>query len=574
MVRHLAIITSEDAFEGIICPGAFKDRPRLVQTAQKYLPHLHQLLKWEVISQANAWQLVFCSSYFAVPKDANLDRAIFNGRRLSTNFLCPPSVGIADIALVNKRFSELVNPASPPDDDDSNTTPGSRRVYGFTADFRHFFHQIPVLEKLRGYFGLISDGEVFTWNSLPMGWSWSPLLAQCVGWSLLCGRFCNEEALFDEACMRDGALPAFVPLKADPGFATLYYDNVLVVGTSAKHIQAIKERLIRNMRLCGKFPTNETIKELTTFGPRDHHLEYLGCEYWLRRQRDRAGKESWTLQWRAVEKNLPKGEVWSAPTTARGTARRIGKSLYRWLLEDRPLVGNSRAERVLHLLQRLSIEGRHDWDAAFACGPEDLDLLEECRLELMRNEWISRSRGTARIFFIADASTSIGYGYFLVDTVTGSLVKVFSSTWPAGMSDMHIFYLEVFAALMGLQCARRLYPDEKTFGLLTDNTAAAGALRRGYSSSNIALRWMKEYGYLSYDAEVYTVPSAKNMADPLSRLHPTAINLPDLLSQIDELRQGRRGAEIPGALHTFTGTQRHPEPVDDIWEDLLDEIEQ
>ena len=50
----------------------------------------------------------------------------------------------------------------------------------------------------------------------------------------------RPEALFDEVCMRDGALPAFVPLRADAGFATLYYDNVLVVGTSAKHIQAIK----------------------------------------------------------------------------------------------------------------------------------------------------------------------------------------------------------------------------------------------------------------------------------------------------------------------------------------------
>jgi len=565
VMRSIRLLSSEEELKNIFKPEVTPGPLKIVSTSPMYLTHLRQLSKWGIVSQTERHQLIFCSTYFAVPKDANLDRAIFNGRRLSNLFMCPPSVGIADISLVNKRLSDLMRGVH-------ESKGESRRVFGFVADFRHFFHQIPLAPSIRRLFGIACGEHFFLWNSLPMGWSWSPLLAQCIGWTLLCGRLENEESLFDEGFTKDLSLPSFIPLASDLGFCALYYDNIIVVGTCPKQIQAIKARLTRNMRMCGRLDPGETIKELKTFGPSTRTFVYLGCEYRLEVQRDRLGHESWVLHWRCVEKNLPVLELWSAQGSARAIARRIGKSLYRWLLEDRPLVGNSRAVEVLELLRRVSTIGPKNWDAPFPCSEEELGLLERCRQELVANPWISRTRSTARVFVVSDASTSKGYGYFIVHTVHGTLTQVASSGWPVGMDQLHIFFLEAYAALRGLQQARILFPEETSFGLITDNTAVAGALKRGYSSTEIVRRWMLDYEYLSYDTEVYTVPSEHNAADPLSRLIPTVIDLPGVLDLIQELQSGRRSMNTPTESPGFTGDLRHPEPLEDIWEELFGEV--
>ena len=621
VLRYLPVLTSEAEVRKILLEEEMKP-VTIVQTSPRYLPHLRKLSQWKIISHAAKQELLFCSTYFAIAKDAALDRAIFNGKRVSSLFLCPPPVNIAEITTINKMFSELVQPPGI-----AGQAPASRKVYGFTADFRHFFHQIPVNGFLRRIFGLSCGEEQFCWNTLPMGWSWSPFLAQSVGWLLLCGRHSNEAPLFNEDFTGDNGLPTFLHLKDCPGFAVLYYDNILVVGSDARIIQAIKTRLVRNMAVCGSLtserlrsrltrfyerydppklaqlqaivdgylgneeklfaqltkkygpeptvtaatPLADTIKELTSFGPNDH-VRYLGCEYRFVRKRDRNGNLMWSLEWRVLDKSVPHGENWLTAATARGVARRIGKSLYRWLLEGRYLIDNPRAVQTLGLLKRVSRDGPRNWDADFHCSNEELQLLEDCRLELVQNSWISRSRETPRVFVISDASTSVGYGYCIVNAVTRELIAVVSSVWHTGMENMHIFYLEAFSALIGLQHARRIFAEDRCFGLITDNTAVAGALRRGYSSSDIMIRWMATYGFSSYETEVHTVVSADNHSDALSRLQPTVLNLPGILEQIAQLRQGRRGScqiQIPIA---FTGEVRHPEPLDDVWDDLYAEV--
>jgi len=374
VLRHLPILTSEEAVRKTLIEEEMKPLA-IVQTSPMYLPHLRKLTQWKIISHSAKQGLLFCSRFFAIAKDANLDRAIFNGKRLSSLFLCPPPVNIAEISTINKMFSELVQPPVA-----AGQPAASRKVYGFTADFRHFFHQIPVNSFLRRMFGLACGEEQFCWNTLPMGWSWSPFLAQCVGWLLLSGRHPNEAPLFNEDFTEDAGLPTFLHLRDCPGFAVLYYDNILVVGSNPAVIQAIKARLVRNMAICGSLAPADTIKELTSFGPNDH-VKYLGCEYRFVRKRSREGNLTWSLEWRILEKSVPHGENWLCAATARGVARRIGKSLYRWLLEGRYLIDNPRAVQTLELLKRVSRDGPRNWDADFHCSDEELRLLEDCRLE-------------------------------------------------------------------------------------------------------------------------------------------------------------------------------------------------
>jgi hypothetical protein len=46
------------------------------------------------------------------------------------------------------------------------------------CDLRHWFHQIKVDPELSRIFGLRDNEEYWEWATLPMGWSWSPAIAQ------------------------------------------------------------------------------------------------------------------------------------------------------------------------------------------------------------------------------------------------------------------------------------------------------------------------------------------------------------------------------------------------------------
>jgi len=48
--------------------------------------------------------------------------------------------------------------------------------------------------------------------------------------------------------------------------------------------------------------------------------------------------------------------------------------------------------------------------------------------------------------------------------------------------------------------------------------------------------------------------------------------LPGVLDLIQELQSGRRSMNTPTESPGFTGDLRHPEPLEDIWEELFGEV--
>lgn len=61
------------------------------------------------------------------------------------------------------------------------------RCHMLTADIRHWFHLIPIPNRLKVWFGLKLKGDAdnYVWNTLPMGFSWSPRIAQLFAWATL-----------------------------------------------------------------------------------------------------------------------------------------------------------------------------------------------------------------------------------------------------------------------------------------------------------------------------------------------------------------------------------------------------
>lgn len=155
-------------------------------TNEKYLEHFTALDESRLIRQRSLGSLRLTSQYFSVPKSDVCDRAIFNGNRLSSLCKTPPSTNLIDVC---RLLQEL------------KAWGGGRPLFLILADSRHWFHQIPLAESIKSFFGLVIRSESslfgFTWECLPMGWSWSPLVAKKKKKICLAAHFCIVSSFSD-----------------------------------------------------------------------------------------------------------------------------------------------------------------------------------------------------------------------------------------------------------------------------------------------------------------------------------------------------------------------------------------
>lgn len=115
--------------------------------------------------------------------------------------------------------------------------------YALNFDLRHWFHELPLPCRYQEIFGIpLTDrnntrGEYHLYpRALPMGWSFSPYIAQCVTWALVLAiplsspsrNFPKEADLDLEELQKHTAPFPWIPLKSGGGIFVLL-DNILVV---------------------------------------------------------------------------------------------------------------------------------------------------------------------------------------------------------------------------------------------------------------------------------------------------------------------------------------------------------
>ena len=96
------------------------------------------------------------------------------------------------------------------------------------GDLRHYFHQIGLPENAKKYFAAKCDSKFYRSNTLLMGGSWSPHLAQCLSLLLLVHREPMQSPLFDESFRSSERIPTYIPVTwrgKCVGFACIVYDN-------------------------------------------------------------------------------------------------------------------------------------------------------------------------------------------------------------------------------------------------------------------------------------------------------------------------------------------------------------
>ncbi len=508
-----------------------------VRVGARYQDHLTSLRESGLIKAVDRHSSTCISSYFCVDKDENVARAIFNGKRMSKSCPVPDPVNLVDTSGLVQRVIEFFR-----------KNPHKCFVYG--GDFRHWFHQIPAPARLRKLFGLVdADGNEWQWQSIPMGWSWSPLIAQTVAWCTLAFAEENEHQFLDLEAFRQGRLPTWVDIKDRQGrtcgFATVYYDNFVVFCNDGAVAREFQQRIQRNCQPTGKGGLGPVIKPGSEFWRNRETLatkgfEYLGVHFqldpschsllWWPAKVDTWKKSSGPIASRSGTQMLG--------TTFREAAQLAGQVIFALMLHQDGLRRSGRdAWLALDCARRIG-RGVHiaggNWDAT--CG----DALDFSGLAAIWNRVIdlptrpyevsldradqAPNRNTSYVV-ATDASRS-GIGHVLLhrqedDTILRIPHACRGRPLSAEERNEHIFLLELRAALEGLvEWAGRIPGVD--FTLVVDNSAVAFVLRNGFSSNAKAMALLLEPRACAVWhrlADVVLVVSEDNPSDCCSRLN-------------------------------------------------------
>lgn len=214
-------------------------------TAKKWKRHLRSLESFSVLKRKAKSAIKAFARYFAVMKsDGVTARAIFNGKVLSRSFKTPPTTNLPDIADVLNEIGYA--------------------SFFVIGDWRHYFHQFGPSDGVSEYFGLELGADTFVYAVLPMGWSWSPRLAQSASMCILL-EAATRAGLVDLDTYRDIENPPSM-IRMRGGSATVWYDNVIGMFRDSDARDLFYARL---MELCSEKQLNVAWKNVKKYSRKD-----------------------------------------------------------------------------------------------------------------------------------------------------------------------------------------------------------------------------------------------------------------------------------------------------------------
>lgn len=511
----------------------------------RFSSHMTTLRECTILTKRSADFLLFCAGYFAVAKSSGGSRGIFSGRRVSRRCPIPPPVNLIDTReLIQKMVKHGAGKKGP------------RRYNVLVGDFRHWFHQIGAPEWMQRLFGIRHKGEMFSWRSLPMGWSWSPYLAQACAWSFLTHRKPDAPPLLDEDMFRgDKGMPRWVRTPQG-GFVTVYYDNFLVVTPDESELKAWKERIEENekpdvLRVVIKPGSLETHTHEQVW---NKGFSFLGVHFQTvgkrepvkgrkkehepprKEHRGEPTPEDEELKIWALRVTPLKKEQWleqlskERPGTLRTAASWVGKGIFACLCSGDPLQRRESGRRLIEAARAIgrTVTGKQWdtaaapelWEKAIAAASVSIGGSGET---LMFAPVAKQANAKKRVIIASDASKK-GYGWVAYVQQGGRLQKIneewaeHAGQWSDEKKGRHIFLKELECGAQAYAAARRALPKEYRVSLVVDNSAAYYAITNGFSSSERGQNILDEHkeGIAEGD-EVIQVVSKDNPSDCHSR---------------------------------------------------------
>ena len=438
--------------------------------------------------------------FFLVPKADGSGRAVLDLAAFSKMCFRPPPVNLPGISGLLRRIGRW----------------RWKSGYGYSVDLRHYFFQIPVGSHLADFFTVRCrrhGGPIFQSKVLPMGWSWSPHIAQCLAWGMVLGDLPEDlKAMVREEQWAGETTPAFVPLynKAgdEVGIIVVWYDNFLVLGEDKATVEAWKSHIEKRAQFCdARWKTPEEGRQVVG------SVDFLGLRF-------RHGPEGW--QWQHVDTTKWECEIPNS-STRRFFARMVGVIMWDATVSGRGAGADQECVDVLRVVSA-GIKSRRDWGGVIEISPAGAAAIKK-RMDAIH----ARDQHGERAWHRGAVAATKGFVWMASDASDSTMAVVHlgaegarlaMAPWSESPKARHIYFKEMEAARAAIEWACEKFPGHVVV-LATDNMAVFWAIKRGYTqvlgAQDDVRRINAALNKGACELEAVLVPGKWNVADQPSR---------------------------------------------------------
>ncbi len=336
------------------------------------------------------------------------------------------------------------------------------RCFAHTLDFKHFFYQLPLKDRMQFLFDIAGDRPTV----FPMGFHSSPSVGQTVSWTAVLFREEEESEL--GIPHQDTNMPPFVTISDEAGVAVAHIfvllDNILILADSEIRLKNLRERIYRNIANLNLEVKNEEVSN-ALIGAELIKLEGYQSTFTF------AGVEFSVEGWRSISG----GSVKAFPPTRRGALMQCGVAL--WEIRVRRL--HLRAFPRLRELYRTVAAASGSWN-------DNFEIPEAIRLELAAIEVLRQSRDWTfecpppppeRIRLAATDATpwSVAWVYL------GDKIPIVGAQMLETKEDAA--WAELKAVVLLAREVRNSLAGRIELRVLTDSAITAAVVEKGYSAS-------------------------------------------------------------------------------------------
>jgi len=512
--RRVMTATSLDDFCGFIYPTLeelAKQRNRL-NTRRQFLKQVEQLDLWNVVDPTDASGHCVAVTYFCVAKgDSDVGRAITSCRYL--NSLCDnsPHFRLATTTRIFEILSQFTKP------------------WIACEDYRHYFYQISLPQVARHLFTIIIGDQAFQLRDLPMGFSWSPNIAQ----SITCAMIYKARALWREAMIKCGTPESALEQPSIPSKAVedaihfqirgktritmlAIYDNVMIVADNDINRRRAMEAMNQVQKEVGvvmkhnesslPLPAGWEMYPSTRAFGEDHpkattlvdelygeYFTFLGIDYTVG---NTEGKEQ--VIWRHTRKNVQRWEKSRkqiiAPLLCNEVAEVIGILQWDIRCSGIPLSALSLPLSILAKVGRSLHADNLKWtDRCTLDDRETETLLKAYDVMLQRvaaphfsKRPLPSYKFEDKVFIAVDASKFAGAAVEL--TPDGPRLLFEPIKWTPEQAKRGINWRETYIAIMAVEAVIERFPPERVdhigIFMAEDNTTALAAMNSLYYSKS------------------------------------------------------------------------------------------
>ena len=444
--------------------------PDRAVVAEKYLQNITRLVRQQgepqgggkLLRQANRKAKRGWVGYFQVLKALAVDRAIVNCSDTNEGYEEPPPLRLAefpDLMAIIKSYG-----------------PG---VHVGSADIRHFFWQISLPEPDREFFSTQIAGRTYEWTALPMGWSWSPWVAQGTASLAVYGMAKRLRARVVPGPGTDESPAPYYHIVDEAGNRTatvvIWYDNFLVLTHDGKTRSIVIRQLnnaMNELRLQWKLDRTTNKPWALTVGCG----EYIGVQF---RWHDGA------FEWSHIDGNPAE---WAADAPPDALAQEVGlprlASILGVMVHDAAVrISRGHDPHIHSIMSRAGTAyatlPKAEWPShVVTLTIEELAALRDAWRQVLRNDWQTFEPRESAVVVASDATASKSAMVFLGNVEGDPRGRPLPVVHEGTYEQTDINRIEALVAIDSIEWAARQpeTPDGALIIAVVDNTSAVAWL--------------------------------------------------------------------------------------------------